>query len=786
MSYQVHVGKKCTWKEWQAKNFEWSDLMARLSEAKRTNESVREYRKMSKEDKLRAKDVGGFVAGMLVDPDHPDRPERKLQFMQGRSLIVLDSDEAKPDLWDKFKELFPGIRAAMHTTHSHTPEHPRIRLIVAPDRPLSLAEHEIMAHYITGVLGAEQFDASTYEPHRLMFWPSCPSDGVYVFDHVDGEPLRYDSVPVEWYDASRWPETGAVMERRQRERTKMGEPTEKPGIIGAFCRVYDIHSAIAEFLSDVYEPGSGDDRYTFKAGSSANGLQVFEDKFAFSHHGTDPAGGRECNAWDLVRIHLFGGLDADPDKDISQQPSQQSMRELALSLQPVVGEQVRAHLEDAREAFSGDDEDLIRENWHGLLTLDNRDQIEPTRQNLHIIMLNDEGLKDRIGYNLMTRRIVKMKPMPWGGEAGLWTGSDLNNLQMYLEIHSKRFAEDKVKGAVEIIAHRKAFHPVADMLEGLTWDGVERAERLLVTYMGAEDTEYVRAVTKAWLLGAVSRALRPGCTMQYMLLLTGAQGIGKSMFLRELAMDPKWFTDRVHKMDASKEAIEAITGKWIIEVGELAAMKRGIDEQEAIKAFLSADSDYYRTPYAPYPEDVPRSCVFAGTSNELDLLHDVTGGRRFWPVGVKKLKRGIPVDQIWAEVMMWYLVGDEPYLSPNIEQAANLVREKYQEIDDRTGMIAAFLDKGVPPNYDTISLEDYRDWYEEGAKNSVPRTEVSKLEVYAILFRKDWTHATTMELRTIGKCLRSIKGWEQLEDRPYLRLFGRQRVFRRVCPTTVL
>jgi len=223
----------------------------------------------------------------------------------------------------------------MYSTHSHTPSAPRLRLVIPLKRPVSPDEYQAVSRRIAGDLGIDFFDDTTYEAHRLMYWPSTSKDGEFIFKYLDEEWADPDEILArypDWKDPSYWPESSQTKAERKKLADKQGDPREKPGIVGAFCRTYTIAQVIEKFLSDVYAPGDDPSRYTYIPGSTAGGLVLYDrDNFAYSYHATDPICGKLCNAFDLVRLHKFGDLDDDAKEGtpVNKLPSYLAMQELA-------------------------------------------------------------------------------------------------------------------------------------------------------------------------------------------------------------------------------------------------------------------------------------------------------------------------------------------------------------------------------------------------------------------------------------------------------------------------
>ncbi|WP_217902234.1 hypothetical protein [Siphonobacter sp. BAB-5385] len=318
----IAIGKHRNDEVWKNKSVEWSEFVERCSKTHRTAEKLAVYLAAPKTRQDEIKDVGAFVGGYLANG------RRKKDTVTHRQLITLDADFASTDLWSDFCLAY-RCAAVVYSTHKHTPAKPRLRLIIPLDRPVSQDEFEAISRRVAGSLGIDQFDHTTYQVNRLMYWPSTSADGEFVFHEQQGEFLEADSILSQyhnWQDTSEWPvsdsETAAIKTGIKRQ----GDPTEKEGVIGAFCRIYGIHEAIETFLSDVYEPCGIDNRYTYTGGTTAAGVIVYEDKWAYSHHGTDPTSGKLCNAFDLVRIHKFGYQDESKKADTPVTNSRLTLR----------------------------------------------------------------------------------------------------------------------------------------------------------------------------------------------------------------------------------------------------------------------------------------------------------------------------------------------------------------------------------------------------------------------------------------------------------------------------
>lgn len=250
----------------------------------------------------------------------------------------------------------------------------------------------------------------------------------------------------------------------------------------------------------------------------------------------------------------------------------------------------------------------------------------------------------------------------------------------------------------------------ADVVQG-KWDKVPRLDTLFIDYLGAKDTAYNRAITRKAFTAAVARAMTPGCKYDNMVILSGPQGIGKSTLLDKMSRG--WFNDSIRTFEG-KEASELLQGVWMVEVSELDAFRR--TDVARIKQFLSLRADRFRAAYGRNVKELPRSCVFFGTTNTSDFLQDTTGNRRFWPIDVGEQRRTksvwrdlyAEIDQIWAEAVMRWQCGEPLYLSGAIEEDAKIKQEEHREASSREGVVREFLERKVPDDWNKWPLDKRR------------------------------------------------------------------------------
>ena len=795
--YAIATGFSRKAKTWKNRLVSWDELVEKLSETRRTAETQDGYRRLPKSQQDEIKDVGGFVAG------HLKNGQRGTGKVECRSMITLDADFAEPDFCDTV-EMFAEYSYIIYSTHKHTPDKPRLRLIVPLSRAVSAEEYEAAARKLADSLGIEQFDDTTYQPHRLMYYPSTSADGEYVFRHAERQPLDVDRLLAEyddWKDVREWAFSSRTDKAREKAVGKQEDPTTKKGVVGAFCRSYDIPAAIAEFLPTVYTPCAVGGRYTYAEGSTAAGLVLYEDgKFAYSNHATDPAGGQLCNAFDLVRIHLFGARDEDAKEGTptAKLPSYLAMTELAWKDEAVRLRMLREKTTEATEDFADllgepESEEEKDDKWLLKLEVGTKGDVLSTIDNVVLILQNDEKLKGRLGFNSFTGRYTVLGALPWNEETRerAWSDEDDAGLRRHIENYGIK-SKGNIDDARVLVSRENLYHPVLDYLNGLSWDGVKRAETLLIDYMGAEDTPYTRAVTRKTLAAAVRRVKQPGVKFDNVLILVGKQGCGKSYIVGRLG--GKWFSDTLTNT-TGKEAYEELQGFWIVEIAELSALRKS--EVEAVKHFIAKQSDSYRAAYDRHVKTRARQCIFFGTTNNAEFLRDATGNRRFLPVDVDPAKARLSVfddltadviDQIWAEACVIESAGEKLYLdTPELRRAAEAEQDRHFEQSPLTGDVERYLETLLPENWAELELSDRRAYLHSGedfgvsAVGKVRREKVCALEIWCEMIggeKKEFTISRSKEIQDI--ILRTGK-WEKVKTTlKFGSIYGNQRGFIRI------
>lgn len=766
----ISTGASKREKSWKNQEVTWDKFIQRLKKPTVTSETYAQYLKFDKDKQASIKDVGGFVGGVI------NGGRRLKNSCSARYLITLDVDLAPKEFIEDLALMYGDHEIVVYGTHKYSKDNRHFRVVMPLQHEVHADEYEAIARKVAGNLDIETFDPTTFQPERLMYWPSVSKDAEYFFWHNQGKWLDGDAVLneyVDWHDVSQWPVSEKARKAIQVGIDKQEDPGEKGGLVGVFCRTYGIDEVMEKYLSHVYEP-AGEDRYTFIEGSTAAGVLVYDNKFSFSHHATDPTSGRLCNAFDLVRIHLFGDSDDRVDENTphNKKPSYGKMIDLIMEDEAIKGQVVSERVGVGREKAERmmqrrieGKEGVEEADWHKLLDVDRKGNILQTIQNIVTIMEHDEGLKNRFKFDDLAKAAMVQGDLPWrdvNKYTELYVDADDAGLRNYLELMYGITARDKIKDALEIVVRNNVFHPVKQYLETVKWDGKERLERLFIENLGAEDNLYVREVTRKTFVAAVARIYEPGIKFDHVLVLVGGQGIGKSRLIE--MMGREWFSDTMGNLQ-SKDAMENLQGVWIMELGELAALKR--QEVDAIKLFVAKRVDQFRVAYARRVDKYPRQCIFIGTTNESEFLHDQTGNRRFWPVqcGEKRnwMLSSKDVDQLWAEACYWYTIGEDLYLTEEVERLAAGVQEQYTEQDDRTDEIRKYLEKDLPSDWDKMDTYQRISYLNGddtvGQEPYLRRDWVTVPEIWTEVIRGQLKDLTPYNTKFIRNIMNKMEGW---------------------------
>lgn len=387
--------------------------------------------------------------------------------------------------------------------------------------------------------------------------------------------------------------------------------------------------------------------------------------------------------------------------------------------------------------------------------------------NFEIVMDKDSRFAGKIRLNEFAQQPYLYGNVPWENENNCraWSSHDDSALFSLIQADYGLKSRQDFADALKNVSMRNKFHPVRELLDSLTWDGKEHIRSLLPEYLGAEDSDYTYQVMRLWMLGAVSRVYKPGSKFDYTIILQGSQGIGKSTFLKLMALDDSWFNDSLDSLDSDK-AVQSLTGSWIIELAELKSLARTAGGVESVKRFLTATQDKYRIPYERRADTFYRQCVFAGTTNKDDFLQDETGNRRFLIIhtGFTKTSKSLftpevmdDIKQAWAEaVHIWKNEDPELILPENCMQQAKELQEANMADDGKRGIILDYLEGKTQVCAREI-------WF-EALKETIPP--------------KNW------QASEINNIVAKIPGWERLKTPRKFDGYGQQRGFRKIAMKT--
>ena len=795
-------------KQWVTTEITWSEFVERLGKPKITAETLDEFLSYTKSKQDDIKDVGGFVGGKLKGN------LRRSEAVESRSLITLDLDNlAYEDDTKIIKTLNSlGCAYAVYSTRKHQTTKPRIRVILPLAEDVSADEYEPIARKVAESIGLRYCDPTTFQAVRLMYWPSHSTDSDYVFTYADKPMLDGKAVLnmyADWRDITTWPEVPDAQKLHQNMLKKQENPLEKEGMVGAFCRRFNIYQAIDEFLPGTYEPCDIPNRLTFIGGSTTAGAIVYQDGlFLYSHHATDPCSQKLVNAFDLVRLHKFGHKDisADVNTPVAKLPSWIAMKEWVLSKTDVKKDLLKERQQKAIAEFSityDKNEEVLEgeiveddDNWKDDIqySADGMKALS-TLPNIILILRNDKELKFKIFKDIFSSRILVRDGVPWDRKFEtpdrIWTDTDDAGLRWYLESNYGITSTNKIIDGVNLIAEENAENKVATRLQLTQWDGEKRLETLFIDYLGCADNAYTREISEKSLVAAVRRAIFGGIKWDNMPILIGPQGAGKSTFLKILGMD--WYNDSLVNVEG-KDACELIQGSWIIEMGELSSLRKS--EMNLVKNFLSRTDDIFRASYGRRAQKYPRRCAFFGTANDTNFLRDETGNRRFWPIDcfIYKPKKSIfddlkdELEQIWAEACE--LAKNEFYSLVLSKEALEIaVKEQELHLEDNVykGIILDYLDKKIPKNWNTMDLfgkRNYLDEYENSKEHYnendlILRDRVCAAEIWEEALRMDIRYLKKSDSIELNKILSNLYRWEKMRGTARFGKYGVQRGYKR-------
>lgn len=784
--YTLSVAGSSASLKWSTVRYTWSDFLERLNRDIRSTETMRDFDRLDRTARANLKDVGGYMAGELSGA------RRLKSAVLSRSMITLDVDYADSLFPLEFDTRFPGVAAVIYNTRSDREKSRRFRVVIPfAEEVQDAAQYEAAARKMAELLGIDLFDPTTFQAERMMYWQSLSSDQPKVFEVFEGEPISAEYLlslygnNEEWRDIRNWAfksdqekETRAIVSKAMAQN-----PREKAGLVGAFCRAYSVPEAIEKYLSDVYEIAPGNDRYTYKAGHSVGGMIVFDDLFCFSYHSTDPiADGHAYNAYDLVRVHKFGHL--------GKEDSTKEMNKLVCADKECVKDMVTpdVDLDDFDDYGDAVKSDSTEEVTELVWDLDGKGNKQVTVNNFVNAFKSDPLLNGLLAYDMLKETIVFTRPSftAKGSKKGdLVNDTDISIIKGRIERMHGIYNDAKLNDAIEQVSSDNAFHPIKLYLESLTWDGVPRIDTFLVDYMGAEDNAYTREAFRKMLLAAVTRIYEPGRKFDTALVFYSEQGVGKSTLIQRLSKG--WFNDSLTNL-SGKESYEAIQFAWLVELAELSALRKS--DVEAVKNFISKREDTYRGAYARRVKTHKRQCVFFGSTNDDEFLKDATGNRRFFPVEVKRTRKtrlifepefDAIVDQLWAEAMEGYMLGEALTLSDEAEAIAGGTREEFTERTPIQGLIEEYLDRLFPADYEDRFLAQRLDFLngDLGEEGTETKNSFSLIELWTEALGRRKDEYTVVKARELSNAVKALKEWKR-DKQARQKIYGPQVIYRRV------
>ena len=725
------------------------------------------------------RECGSYVLGTLrqdepcADCKEKDRTgclQRSSRTVMSRSALVLDADHPTPDLMDRWDLVF-GYAYVAHTTYNSAPDAPRYRIIIPTDREMAPDEYWAVAEAVMALVGAEQWDPSCRQAARFMFKPSAQEPGWFQRWVVDGDPLPVDEF-LKDYDPDLADREMPTPHRNKRD------PFELDGVIGAFNRAYTDTDDLIEAYSLPYER-SGSERWQLTGARGAAGMGPMGPGLWFSHHTGDPAAGRACSAFDLVRVHRFGELDreASAQTPINRLPSYGAMVDLAAEDPRVTAELVGVDFAD----------EVSERSWRLDLKLDKRGVPRDEIVNWDLIRENDP-LFSHLIFNEFTLAVECTADLPWrplarGGPG--FSSADRAALSHYIEreyrVRPGRWLVDEL---VATTAQQHYVNPVRDYLDSLTWDGTPRVETCLP---GVEPTVFTRMVARKSLVAAVARIYDPGCKWDHTLVLQGLEGLGKS-----------WWVDRMSRGHTAtlgrlgdKDTLLTMQRSWIMLADEGMSLKKA--DWDALKEFLTRTEDVFRIPFERHAEAHPRHCVIWTSINDETFLRNQQGNRRFLVVQCKnrvdfELLTDEYIGQVWAEAVHYYRAGERLFLDDTESTVAAQEREQFTEEDALVGVIQEYLDTLVPADWETRSPEARQVWLANNAdgieRGTEPIQRACSTQIWVeALGNRVGNHRRT-DLLEVTNALKHIEGWSQLPGRHRLPHYGPQVVFVRATVET--
>lgn len=681
-----------------------------------------------------------FLASTYVE--HDGRNHAAQRRHGNYVMLPIDIDSGSPEahvVEDAIEARVGPVQTYLYSSASATPQNKKWRGILWLSSYLSGIEYSAYATALYDILEEEGLviDRTLARTAQPIFAPNVPAEGrdhnnkplYYKFSILDGDLLD--------------PRVGELHERAQsilaEAEAKMtvireGVPrADKSTPIGWVNATYPIEVLLEQYgytqKTDLYGVPTNDWKSPFSSGFST---RVYDDhwislSYSDAERGIGRAKGttgtedkidkhkyRFGGAFDLLVYFQFGN-----DVEAATAAVKSLMAEEQAEVAAKVGkgiarlaERTQTPLPAATSRGTVPDDD---EGEMDFLTNSDGNPI-PVLTNVVEILTKHPDWKGVFAFDVFSYRPMMMKKMPGlRGNPNKFSprpvkDADTTHVVMWIQrMYFPRITKNIVQEAIDAAVAQNELHPVRDYLMSLPKvEGSNLLDSWLLDVFAPpaetkESQTYLRAVGRAWMISAVARVMRPGCKADSVLVINGAQGIGKSRCLRALCGDD-WFSDNLPPMH-TKDASAHVVGKWVIELAELANLRRS--EVEHVKAFMSRSEEKFRPAYGRNEVEFPRQCVFAGTTNEAQYLKDPTGNRRFWPVTATKASvatiKAIR-DTLWAEALAAYNAGEAWHLSAEVEVIREAEQQSYIEVDEWTGAVAAYLDGKTETSISEVAL----------------------------------------------------------------------------------
>lgn len=727
------------------------------------------------------KEAGNYFLGTLAittvthksGGDPCTEVHRRKNAVISRSAITLDVDYPDPDFLATFELTFP-YAALIHTTYSSAPDAKRYRLIVPTDREMAPDEYIAASGAVVQLLGLEQFDKSTTQAERYMFRPATQEPNWFEAEVLDGPPAPVAALLKSFdTDLSQKPIPKA-------NRTKR-DPFEIEGVVGSFNRAYEDWDLLIANYDLPYEKVD-DDRYHLAGAASQAGMGPVPgvSGLVYSHHSNDPAYGKACSAFDLVRLHWFGDLDEEvkPNTPVNKLPSHEAMLAKAQVDARVVADMVgvdfATEMEDevaAPNAWKLQMGPYLNRKGEPNDVIQVRDLIRDNDPYFSLLYFNEMSLGPELSGDVPWRKVTQ--------STRLVTNADRYEFTDHIEREYRiALARQKVDAMIDTRAIRTPRHPIREYLDDLVWDKQPRVEECLP---GVAPTDHTRRIARKMMVGAVARVLDPGCKWDYTLVLKGDEGLGKSRWIDLIS---RGYSASLGRID-NKDTLLAMQRSWIMVADEGHSLRKGDADQ--MKEFLTRTEDMFRMPYDRETVVHKRHCVIWSTTNDETFLTRQVGNRRFIVVHCENAvdfsqMNDHYIDQLWAEAVHHYRAGEPLFFDKEESEEIADAREQYVEEDSVRPIVEEYLSTLVPTDWWDMSPEKRQQWLTDRAQGfvsggdiSVDRVCSAQIWVEAMGNRLgDWRRG---ELLHITNVLKTLPGWKRVPDKVRIKGYGPQVIY---------